>query len=258
MWTLKIFLLITIVFLIFSCQQIEREKSQIDRSPADNSITSLDWDGNYFGVIPCADCEGIETLITLTKENTFRMVTKYLGKSELENVYKGNFEWDESGNKIKLLGLDGGPSNYQVGENKLFQLDMGGNKITGNLAEKYILEKTDRVSLLDTKWKLTELNGKPVEYKEGEKEIFLQLFSDEKRAFGFSGCNTFRGSYEIKDGLRIKFGPLASTLMVCPDMKIETEFLKTLETVDNYNFDGKNFVLNRARIAPLARFMVME
>ena len=104
------------------------------------------------------------------------MVTRYLGKSELENVYSGNFEWDESGNKIKLLGLDGGISNYQVSENKLFQLDMEGSRITGDLADKYILEKTDRASLLDTKWKLTELNGKVVEYKEGEKEVFLQLF----------------------------------------------------------------------------------
>lgn len=258
MWTLKIILSVIIVFAMFSCQQNTNEKIQTITPTADNSKTSLDWNGNYLGVLPCADCEGIETLVALAKENTFRMVTKYLGKSELENVYKGNFEWDESGNKIKLLGIDGSPSIYQVGENKLIQLDMEGNRITGDLSEKYILEKTDRASLVDTKWKLTELNGKAVEYKEGEKEVFLQLLSDEKIAYGFSGCNTFRGGYEIKDGLRIKFGPLASTLMACPNMKIEQEFLKTLETVDNYNFDGKNLVLNRGRVAPLARFVVLE
>ena len=46
--------------------------------------------------------------------------------------------------------------------------------------------------------------------------------------------------------------------MTCPNMKIETEFLKTLETVDNYNFDGKNLVLNRAKVAPLARFVAIR
>lgn len=244
--------------LIFSCQHIEKENAQAVKSIVDNSKTSLDWNGNYFGVLPCADCEGIETLITLNKDKTFRLVTKYSGKSETEFVDKGSFEWDESGSKIKLLGLEGAPSNYQVGENKLVQLDMNGNRITGELAEKYILEKTDRFSLLDTKWKLIELKGKPVEYKQSEKEIFLQLLSEEKKVYGFSGCNTFRGSYEIKDGSKIKFGPLASTLMACPNMKIETEFLKTLETVDNYNFDGKRLVLNRGRVAPLARFEAMK
>lgn len=255
----KIIFFISLTILsLFACQQQMEENNKTSKPLPDNSRTSLDWDGSYFGVLPCADCEGIETLITLGKDSSYRMVTKYLGKSEFENVYKGAFEWDASGNKIKLLGIESAPALYQVGENRLFHLDNEGNRITGELAEKYILEKTDRVSLFDTKWELVELAGKPVGYKEGKKKIFLQLLSDEKLAYGFSGCNTFRGKFELKDGLRIKIGPLASTLMACPDMKIENEFHKVLESADNYNFDGKNFVLNPARMAPLARFEAMK
>jgi hypothetical protein len=42
------------------------------RPPAgDTSRTSLDWPGTYTGVLPCADCEGIETTITLSVDLTY-------------------------------------------------------------------------------------------------------------------------------------------------------------------------------------------
>jgi heat shock protein HslJ len=37
-------------------------------------------------------------------------------------------------------------------------------------------------------------------------------------------------------------------------MELETQFLKVLEMADNYTIAGDNLVLNRARMAPLARF----
>ena len=36
----------------------------------DSSATSLDWEGVYRGVVPCADCEGIVTTITLRRDGT--------------------------------------------------------------------------------------------------------------------------------------------------------------------------------------------
>jgi len=46
----------------------------------DNSETSLDWDGVYVGTTPCANCEGIETELSLGKDKTFVLKTKYVGK----------------------------------------------------------------------------------------------------------------------------------------------------------------------------------
>ena len=43
-----------------------------------NSRNALTWYGVYTGVIPCADCEGIETSITLMKVNTFSRKLVYL------------------------------------------------------------------------------------------------------------------------------------------------------------------------------------
>lgn len=259
-----------ITILLWGCaQQMESDKSDstegktelTSKTVADNSMNSLDWDGTYYGVLPCADCEGIETVITLSKDLTYKMTSKYLGKSGdvIENT--GSFTWNEAGTTITLGGIDNktSPTKYFVGENRITQLDTEGNKITSALAEKYVLIKEQKKSLTETKWRLVELRGKPVQYKNPEgKEIFIQLNSKDSLAFGYSGCNTFRGSYQLKEGNRITFSKMASTLMACPDMELESEFMKAIETADNYNFDGKTFVLNKARMAPLARFEAMK
>lgn len=106
-----------------------------------NSSNSLDWQGTYRGTIPCADCEGIETELTLNQDNTYWLKTSYLGKSDQAFDEKGTFSWNEAGNTITLSGTKNRPSQYFVAENKVIQLDMAGNKITGNLSENYILKK---------------------------------------------------------------------------------------------------------------------
>ena len=108
----------------------------------DNSETSLDWDGVYVGTTPCANCEGIETELTLGKDKTFVLKTKYIGKgAEKINTEKGTFSWDGSGSVIVLNGLEHKPNQYKVGENHLVQMDMQGKIVEGSLASKYILQK---------------------------------------------------------------------------------------------------------------------
>jgi uncharacterized lipoprotein NlpE involved in copper resistance len=111
-------------------------------SVSDNSQNSLDWQGTYKGVTPCADCEGIETELVLNKDLTYAIKTKYLGKGD-GKVFeeKGSFVWDKTGGIISLEGLKGSPSQYKVGENKLIQLDMEGKIISGDLAEMFVLKK---------------------------------------------------------------------------------------------------------------------
>lgn len=42
---------------------------------------------------------------------------------------------------ITLLEMEGAPGKYQVGENQLWHLDENGNRIEGDLADRYILKK---------------------------------------------------------------------------------------------------------------------
>lgn len=106
-------------------------------SLGDTSKNALDWPGEYEGVVPCASCEGIQTHISLRADNSFELKTVYLGKDERIFKVTGTAVWDEQGRNITLA--DG--SQYLVGENQLIMLDTEGKRITGELAEHYVLKK---------------------------------------------------------------------------------------------------------------------
>ncbi|MDR0542850.1 MAG: copper resistance protein NlpE [Dysgonamonadaceae bacterium] len=104
---------------------------------------ALDYEGTYEGVVPCADCEGIKTVITIKYDGTYAMKFSYLGKNNTVYEKSGSYKWDKSGQVIILEGIENGPDKYFVGENHIRQLDMNGQDITGMLAEMYILEKKE-------------------------------------------------------------------------------------------------------------------
>lgn len=136
--------------LFISCKETPKSQSvytepEITRDSvvADmhNSANSLDIEGVYKGILPCADCRGIETEIAVNRDKTYVKRIKYLGKDD--NIYgiKGTYTWNRAGNTITLSGIKDAPNQYFVGENTLTQLDMSGNRITGDLAARYVLKK---------------------------------------------------------------------------------------------------------------------
>jgi len=114
-------------------------------------------------------------------------------------------------------------------------------------------------SITDKYWKLIEINGKPVTSETVAKEPFIILKNEDQRVNGNGGCNTIFGTYEISEGNRIKFSQMATSLMACLNMEVEDALKKALDMADNYSVseDGKYLSLNRARMAPLARFEVV-
>lgn len=106
-----------------------------------NARNSLDWAGTYDGVLPCADCEGIKTVVRLSDDGTFRSQVEYLGKGGAPLAEQGQFRWNAQGNTITLGEKD--PVQYFVAENRLIQLSPDGARITGALADLYVLTKTD-------------------------------------------------------------------------------------------------------------------
>jgi uncharacterized lipoprotein NlpE involved in copper resistance len=103
--------------------------------------TALDWNGVYKGTLPCADCQGIETMLTLNPDKTYSLQRTYVGRGDGKPVEsKGRFDW-VNGNVIKLNDPSGAPQLVMISENKVLMLDQSGQKVTGNLADKYILVK---------------------------------------------------------------------------------------------------------------------
>jgi uncharacterized lipoprotein NlpE involved in copper resistance len=137
------FSVITITLLVAGLQSCKQKPSDADAvDKVHNSQNSLDWQGTYTGVIPCANCEGIKVQITLS-DSTYQASYLYLGHEKGEAIQiSGKFSWDSTDGTIILENTDI-PPYYKVGENRLIQLDMEGNPITGELADMYVLTKTE-------------------------------------------------------------------------------------------------------------------
>lgn len=104
-------------------------------------------------------------------------------------------------------------------------------------------------------WKLTELMGKPAPLTPADaREIHIKFRKQENRLEGFGGCNGLGGTFELKPGDRIAISKVIRTQMACSQLDVENELVKALEMADNYNFNNDKLVLNKARMAPLARF----
>lgn len=237
-------------------------ESEINKSESiarvDNSQNSLDWPGSYQGILPCADCIGIETVITLNSDDTYKVITSYSGKGEGEVFEEiGTFTWTADGGAVLLKNVEGEKfRTLKVGENKLLWLDDNGKVITGDLADKYILNKVDS-ELVEKYWKLIELFGKPLEEGDVTKDAYITLRALGNRVNGNLGCNTFFGTYEQKGKNQIRFSKIGSTMMMCLNMDVENKMKDVLAQADNYYAKNDTLILNKARMAPLARFVAV-
>ncbi|PSU48801.1 hypothetical protein C9J12_09835 [Photobacterium frigidiphilum] len=108
---------------------------------AHNARNALDWNGTYNGILPCADCSGIETQLMLKQDGSYMLTETYQGKEGGDVERSGQLEWNAAGNTVTLLNDNGSSIQYFVGERRLFRLDREGKRITGDLAENYILQK---------------------------------------------------------------------------------------------------------------------
>jgi copper homeostasis protein (lipoprotein) len=247
------------VWAMAACGVSDDRAAQTGAAPSysANSRDALDWHGVYVGTLPCADCEGIRTRIELRGDGSFRRSLVYLGKDERSFEDSGAFTWDDAGLRITLAGVEAeSAQRYHVGEHVLFHLDREGQRITGDLAAAYRLEQlVNDPRIENRRWLLIELNGRPIEPSVDREAPYLELDSAESRVSGNASCNRFFGTYELNAGERLRFGDrMGSTMMACPDLDREREFLDALTRVDNYTLGEGVLSLNRARMAPLARF----
>src|SRR5690606_8076462 len=104
-----------------------------------NSQNSLDWNGSYEATLPCADCTGIKTTITLIDNGTFNYVAEYLDKDYTAKD-SGDIMWHSNGSVVHLKGKDIN-IKLKIVENGLVGLDTEGNEIDGPLKEHYNYKK---------------------------------------------------------------------------------------------------------------------
>lgn len=102
---------------------------------ADTTRDSVDWDGRYVGVMPCASCPGIDTALTLTGDGRYLLEEEYMDEDDGRYETSGTFEWDDDGSRIALNGKDEDRAFF-IGEGMAWMLDGQGEP-----DEDYALQK---------------------------------------------------------------------------------------------------------------------
>ncbi|MFL1454146.1 META domain-containing protein [Marinobacter sp. GN3S48] len=113
---------------------------------------------------------------------------------------------------------------------------------------------SDGVPLTNTYWKLQEVAGEPTPDAGAASEAHL-ILRDDGVVNGFSGCNAFRGEYEVINNRNLVFSRMASTRRACLDIDIpEQAFFRALENTAGVQMDDHRLRLLDTDGQELAEF----
>lgn len=262
--TIKTTTLALIALTIMSCNTSKKASSESSNTSETNAIENTKWVITTLQGQDIADPENDGRVIHFTLNSKDNRVNGYSGCNTFMGTYKleeGNrisFSQmattrmaclDAKINEAQVLSVFETADNFTIADGKLSL-----NK--ARMAPLAQFKKETNAPIVEKYWKLKTLHGKDIEMADNQsREIFITLKAEDNRVTGFAGCNTITGGYTLEEGNRIRFGRMATTLMICPDVDVdESEFLKVLELTDNYTITDDILSLNVGRRAPLAVF----
>jgi heat shock protein HslJ len=225
--------------LLCGCGGNKKSTQSMDTAdPPDmhTSKNSLDWAGSYLGVIPCADCMGIVQVLELKANDSYQLSSEYLGKAKKRFIEEGEFSWNPEGSKITLDN----EQMYWLNENAVVMLDREGQRIEGELRDRYRLSKTEVGPLSETvpadvsssKWAVYWVDG--MDWQEKMKGSAHFSITDKMQLVGAGPCNRFQAEAEIPATQVLNLGKMAATKRACPQLEGEQDYFSALGTVQYY------------------------
>jgi heat shock protein HslJ len=192
------------------------------------SQNSLDWAGVYAGVLPCADCPGVKTSLTLNRDGSYELSTLYLDRQVAPRIVRGRFSWNAEGNAI-ALDANGYGQRFAVGEGRLAQLNRDGSA-AGAHSPNRVLTKVPPagaasppaaalVPILEAhRWTLesaTNAQGRRIEaVSPAPGHTFVFSFSGSRLSVQ-GRCNQMTGGYRIDAAGQLSVDRMAATMMAC-------------------------------------------
>ena len=212
-------------------------------------IKRINVDGTYQGILPCADCPGIDYQLTLKNNQTYSEKTIYQDRHMPAVLDSGTYTIIND----TILQLKNEPKRTSmrqlaIRDNQLTVLDMNGQLIHSGYADRYILKKVDPQSMkkqeelakkLDGRWQLQSIND---EFLSEDVQIpWIELNVKQNRFFGFGGCNRLNGEVSFSAD-SIRFGRIISTKMACINNNVENQFLRIFRN-QSWAFDRSDSIL---------------
>ena len=133
-------LLILAIALIAGAGVYLAEKNQTTPEPSKQTSpqdTQMVQSKVYHGILPCADCSGLDTTLTLSPDNTYSLSEVYQGKND-DNPFVTHGRWEEQAGtprdpeaKIYVLTAGNGSQTFYgiTNETEITMLDQDKNPI---------------------------------------------------------------------------------------------------------------------------------
>ena len=108
---------------------------------------SLDFHGVFYGFLPCKNCNGIKTTLSLKQKNNYLLVTQPAKESSRETYEKGKYDWNEVTHTVVLTPRDESkPRQYQIkDEGTLVLMNSDGTPMPEKQSDSYTLRRSDTV-----------------------------------------------------------------------------------------------------------------
>lgn len=137
----KTAIIIVLCLAVFISIRLSIAFNQISKSAQEKAETApVELPATYFGTIPCASCPGINYQLELT-ESSFTETMLYIDESDEPVVNRGDYII--RGDTLVMNPEGNGERNYVLlSDDHAVLLDQAGERITGELADNYILERS--------------------------------------------------------------------------------------------------------------------
>lgn len=124
-------------------------------------------------------------------------------------------------------------------------------------SRKTAVPSDQSTTIIDKKWQLIELDGKPVADKVNGKTPSLEFLSAQSRYSAVTGCNGVGGEFTLGSNNSVKFSAGMSTMMACEDMSVENGLKNVFAKADNFVVEGDLLTLHTGKATPLAKFKLL-
>jgi len=111
-------------------------ESDAAKSAADMPFDVKGFAGQFVGMLPCADCPGIDTRITLNTDGTFTLLETYQDRKEKTTPIEGTWTAEDNGKRILLDPNTKAEADRQyevLSHDEIRLLDQEGKHIEGDL-----------------------------------------------------------------------------------------------------------------------------
>ncbi|MGI9527210.1 MAG: META domain-containing protein [Weeksellaceae bacterium] len=106
-----------------------------------------------------------------------------------------------------------------------------------------VFNKIGNIEVVGRYWKLVELDGKKVTFAENQEAEQYMILRTGNSVNGFSGCNYFNGSFDLKRDNQISFDEnMATTMMACEDID-ERSYLRVFKDAETYKVSNNQLYL---------------